>query len=92
MPHSSEFPISVQKTAFVLVYDKLCHGGIETMILRISRKLKELGAYTCIMCKEGGDLDEATSLMPISFTKDRLTISQKLLMKFQKKSRNIDQL
>lgn len=61
MPHSSEFPISVQNTAFVLVYDKLCHGGIETMILRISRKLKELGAYTCIMCKEGGDLDEATS-------------------------------
>lgn len=50
-----------RNTAFVLVYEKLCHGGIETMILRLSKKIYEIGSYACIVCKEGGDLDEAAS-------------------------------
>ena len=77
--------INSGNTAFVLVYDKLCHGGIETMILRLSKKIRESGAYVCLVCKKGGDLDAAINIYADIFyqqsTADISDVSLRILEK-----------
>lgn len=46
-----------RETKFVLVYEELRHGGIETMIYRLAKAIHRHGARAAIVCKAGGDLE-----------------------------------